>query len=274
MTKLSCLNHVKRDKSGKRPNISGQYVISTFIADRSGSMISMSEQLRKGIIDYTRDQRDIAKNSNVNYTLIAFDNEVLIPFQGNPVNLTNTDINNLAIEIYPRGSTALYDSIYNAIIQQNKIEKDILKNMTPIEKNLFKKLDMKIVKALAVFTDGEDNCSEISEFLMKDVVINHRKSGATCIFLGANFDTKLASRKFGFDENTTLQVTSYGKYATAGLNLMRQCMTRATSGDIPRISRLERQTTVDANDAVLYNVNSQQNNTINSIPPRMPLKRH
>lgn len=273
MTTLSCYNHIKRDKSGKRPNISGQYVISTFIADRSGSMSSMREQLRKGIIDYTKDQRDMAKNSNVNYTLIAFDNQVLIPFQGNPINLTNTDINNLAIEIYPRGSTALYDSIYNAIIQQNKIEKDILKNMTPIEKKLFKKLDMKIVKALAVFTDGEDNSSEISEYFMKNAVIKHRNSGATCIFLGANFDTKLAARKFGFDENTTLQVTSYGKFATAGLNLMRQCMTRATSGDVPRLTKLERQTSVDTNDAFLYSVNSQQNNNIISVPPRIPLTR-
>ena len=127
------------------------YVINTFVGDRSGSMSSMHEQLKRGVRDYTRDMREMAQSgTKVRFELYAFDDKIKRPFNGDPKNLAEQDIDYLTTHFTPNGTTRLYDTVIRAVQSQNMAEKNILENLTPSEQKVFRQLDGKVPKVLSV----------------------------------------------------------------------------------------------------------------------------
>ena len=252
---LSCLNHVKRGEDGSRPMAPAPYVINTFVGDRSGSMYTMEEQLKRGVRDYTRDMQEMAQSgTKVCFELYAFDHEIKRPFNGDPKDLAEHDIDNLLLHFTPKGTTRLYDTVIQAIESQNMAEKNILENLTPSEQKVFRQLDVKVPKVLSVMTDGEDNSSKSSVHKMRKAILDHRKNGATCIFVGANFNAQQAADVFGFAHDTTLQMTPVHEFADNAFVALRQCSQRSTGGLTPSIPRLQRESSVNTEDAIRYNV--------------------
>lgn len=252
---LSCLHHVKRGDDGSRPMAPAPYVINTFVGDRSGSMQTMHEQLKRGVRDYTRDMREMAQSgTKVRFELYAFDDKINRPFNGDPKNLVEQDIDYLTTHFTPNGTTRLYDTVIQAIQSQKMAEKNILENLTPSEQKVFRQLDVKVPKVLSVMTDGQDNSSIASVRKMRKAILDHRKNGATCIFVGANFDAQQAADVFGFAHDTTLQMTPGHQFADNAFVALRQCSQRSTGGLAPSIPRLQRESSVSTGDAIRYNV--------------------
>lgn len=120
---LSCKNHVKRKKSGKRPNNVPQKVFIHWHGDASGSMSSMGNSPYLGAKDFVEKQCKFSKEnklSDIYLTFETFSNNGNIIYQGDPANITDEQILQCADAMKPTQMTKLYDTVISAIENQKK----------------------------------------------------------------------------------------------------------------------------------------------------------
>ena len=135
--------------------------------------------------------------------LVIFDNTTNTIFEGWSTDLTDEVIEHCVTQVYPRGSTKLYDSAVPALIAQQKRVALREKNFSRIQKML----GLKVTTIFTCMTDGEDNNSyEFTAHSMKEAVSKHRESGAVCQFLGGNFDAEYVGQQLGFTSDLSLQM--------------------------------------------------------------------
>lgn len=215
---LSCLNNVKRNGSKNRPNIKSN-IDAVFIGDRSGSMQSMGNAPKEGVRDFLKKHKELydENGGEIHVTIVTFDCKTEIPFSGDISKLTEEDIKKCEYEMVPRNLTRLYDTVIEAIENQN----ERTKNVSTEQK-----------KILCLFTDGEDNASKSTAKIMSDAITAHRESGAVCQFLAANQDAIVTGSRYGFDSDNSIQVTSDPLYAANAFQACTACALRtATTGE-------------------------------------------
>ncbi len=154
------------------------------VLDRSGSMASCREITIDSINSFLDDQKK-NKISGV-LTISLFDNRSIdIPVKHLPVRKLeklNYDF------LQPRGSTPLLDAIGLAI---NELDNDFIQE------------DEK--KVLVIVTDGMENASrEYDSKAIKSLIEEKTEQGWLIIYLGADHDAILQSRRFGFQYEKSL----------------------------------------------------------------------
>ena len=154
------------------------------VLDRSGSMASCREITIDSINSFLDDQ----KKNNISgvLTISLFDNRSIdIPIKHLPV----TKLEKLNYDfLQPRGSTPLLDAIGLAV---NELDNDCIQQN---EK-----------KVLVIVTDGMENASrEYDSKAIKSLIEEKTEQGWLIIYLGADHDAILQSRRFGFQYEKSL----------------------------------------------------------------------
>ena len=154
------------------------------VLDRSGSMASCREITIDSINSFLEDQ----KKNNISgvLTVSLFDNRSIdIPIKHSPV----TKLEKLNYDfLQPRGSTPLLDAIGLAV---NELDNDCIQEN---EK-----------KVLVIVTDGMENASrEYDSKAIKSLIEEKTEKGWLIIYLGADHDAILQSRRFGFQYEKSL----------------------------------------------------------------------
>ena len=154
------------------------------VLDRSGSMASCREITIDSINSFLEDQ----KKNNISgvLTVSLFDNRSIdIPIKHSPV----TKLEKLNYDfLQPRGSTPLLDAIGLAV---NELDNDCIQEN---EK-----------KVLVIVTDGMENASrEYDSKAIKSLIEEKTEQGWLIIYLGADHDAILQSRRFGFQYEKSL----------------------------------------------------------------------
>ena len=154
------------------------------VLDRSGSMASCKEITIDSINSFLDDQ----KKNNISgvLTISLIDNRSIdIPIKHSPV----TKLEKLNYDfLQPRGSTPLLDAIGLAI---SELDNDCIQEN---EK-----------KVLVIVTDGMENASrEYDSKAIKSLIEEKTEQGWLIIYLGADHDAILQSRRFGFQYEKSL----------------------------------------------------------------------
>jgi len=244
MITLSCLGHVKRAiGSNGRPDPPAFAIDATIVGDRSYSMRSQGEAPKTGVREFLQKHKSLVTTSSAgaHVQCTTFDDKVETPFDGNIKTISKHQLAACVSAMTPRGSTKMYDTAIAAIkAQQDRVQERIAA-LTASQKRLMKKLGSKFVVTFTLITDGLDNQSIADEAAFKRAIQRHRNSGAVCIFAAANQDAALAGKRAGFDPNTVLQM---GADPDTSVEAFRACTAsaiRATSGQVPTMTQLERQ---------------------------------
>lgn len=162
----------------------------TFLIDRSGSMDSQYEGVKKGFHKFVEDQRAVPGECRM--TVIQFDStdpcEILVD------NQSLDAIGSGALDKFvPRDMTPLYDATAKAI----RVTEQALANQKPV--SVPADITDPLARMLAaskpdhvvfvVFTDGLENHSQEYDFsTLTDLVKRKEKEGWTFVYLGANHD--------------------------------------------------------------------------------------
>lgn len=206
------------------------------VLDRSGSMTSIKNDMEGGFNAFIAKQREVPKDIRV--TLVQFDTVVETVYQERPVK----DVS--ALELVPRGSTALYDALgktINAVGSRLKAKPE---------------KDRPHQVLFVIVTDGEENASQ--EFHAKQIqeMITTQRDVFSWefIYLGANQDAFAVGHAIGVTRN--LVGYAGNKIGTAGLwaSVSRGAAEytsseQKTSGDI--VDQAKYQAAVDALEVVV-----------------------
>ena len=140
-----------------------------FLLDRSGSMLSIKEDVEGGFSAFIDTQKDAEGTCRV--TLAQFDNTYETVFTDIPVEKVE------ALVLEPRGSTALYDSMAKLI------------NDTAASVNALPKKKRPGSVIVAIMTDGQENASrEWDAAGIKKLVEDKTEDGWQFLYLGADQD--------------------------------------------------------------------------------------
>lgn len=172
------------------------YTLVAFLMDRSGSMSSIQRATEQGIRDIVNDlSRNTKAPATVDFTLAQFDTE----YELTHIRQQASDFH---FALYPRGSTALYDSIVQ-LVSDVRGQIDLLKDS---EKPEFVQI--------VVATDGEENASKKADaMLVGDTIEYHsRNLGWDFVYVGANQDAVYAGKLMGFEgkKSMTFSATASG----------------------------------------------------------------
>lgn len=184
------------------PANDGRILIS-LIADMSGSMQPLADDVRGTINGFVQDQID--QPGEAFFTLTLFDTVVEVPFVATPV----ANVPAITEDIYrPRGGTALLDAVGKTI----RATEDVIKTLKP-DQVLF-----------VIITDGQENSSKEWKREALSSLIKEKQSDATdpwqFVFTGANIDewsdayslggATMASNSFGFASSHAGMMTVSG----------------------------------------------------------------
>lgn len=154
-----------------------------FVLDRSGSMSSIAADMRGGFDAFIQKQREVAGECNV--TLVQFDDRYDVVYKGRPLHEVK------ALELVPRGSTALLDAVARAIAETGE-RLSALRECDRPERVLF-----------VVITDGDENASreykgDEGRRRVFDMITHQReKYNWEFVFMGANQDSIKAATSIG-----------------------------------------------------------------------------
>lgn len=136
------------------------------IIDGSGSMRDIREQVRDGLNEYVKEQKETAFNDTVLFSLTVFDDKVVKTYEGEDISLIKEFTTS---DIFLGGSTALYDAIGKTLSNADE---------DPADRNL-----------VVIYTDGHENASR--EFKREQIADMIRDLEATgkwqVVYLGAEF---------------------------------------------------------------------------------------
>jgi len=165
------------------------------VVDRSGSMQSCRQDAEGGINAFIDEQKKAV--GRCNFTLVQFDTQYEFVYKGIDIQ----DVPNFTL--LPRGATALYDAIGQAINETGKRLADM------------HEADRPALVAFVVQTDGLENSSkEFSRETIKQMIEHQRdKYNWKFTFLGANQNAVLTGTSLGFDQEAC---ATYSEECTSG----------------------------------------------------------
>lgn len=207
---LSSIKKVKRTNKSRPESHPISKVFTYFIVDRSGSMSRFGSSTMDATEKFLKEQKELEKKFSVPHyiSVRSFDDKAEEYIKNNAGNVKTITKNEIYDICYPRGTTRLYDTILETLIDINKTSKEWFetqsretKKLIPIEK---------VPRTLIIFTDGEDNQSKIDPdgIKMKKELIKFRKNGGTAIFMGTDQDAILRGQQYGFHKNQCLTIDS------------------------------------------------------------------
>ena len=241
---LSCYSAVKRTGySNERPSCVAPFVTAVFVGDRSGSMGAMGRVPRDGAEDFMKEYQTLHKKNptnNIHVTVWTFDDVAECPYSGTGKNITNRDIRMVGESMYPRNTTRLYDTVIDAIIAQ---QQEITKIRSKINKNrMLLILDPNIAVMFTLLTDGEDNASFNRANDMRETIQEHQNIyGATCFFAAANQDAMREGERYGFSQETSLQIGNDVEEARQAFRSCTNASLRAATGQSSNYTQAERE---------------------------------
>ena len=183
------------------------YSIEVFVGDRSGSMRSMGESPQVGTHEFITERHKNACDKNINgdFICVTFDSEATQVFNKPLKNITKKDIHLAVVEMTPRNTTRLVDTIYETI-------EKMIKMVEKFKKKLSREvltLDPNIKLVIAILTDGDDNVSERTDKdLNKLINIFKEDYGGVVLFLAANQDSIKTGEKFGISKGECITFSS------------------------------------------------------------------
>ena len=175
------------------------------LVDRSGSMMSMGDEVRTGLNQFVQEQRAIGEGKLV---IHEFDDRTSCVYKGSIMGCPTFGQNHFV----PRGMTALYDGI-NILLSDVEM---ICDGTLPI---------------ILIMTDGEENSSkEFKHAQTKARIVALQQKGWHFIFLGANEDAILTGSHLGIDQGTCLQYGATPESQYMALRCASSEVARARSG--------------------------------------------
>lgn len=162
-----------------------QYTALLLIIDRSGSMHSIREDMVGGLMNLLDEQRQLP--GLVTVDLVIFDEVV-------ETTHALANIENVIIELEPRGRTALHDAIGIGVTGFSQRIEQLPEHARPH------------TVQVVVVTDGlENSSSEYSDEQVKNIVeTKQADSHWDFMFLGANQDAVLAGGSLGFRQDASM----------------------------------------------------------------------
>ena len=197
------------------------------IVDRSGSMRSMGSAVKTGFNEFLQEQK--AFSGDCVATVVRFDHEVEVVHHGVDLN----DIEPATDATFaPRGRTALYDGIGQAIAMVNKK----ISTMSAKPKRIM----------ALVLTDGEENGSRTHSHsqIMKTIAHCEKELGWTFVFVGANQDAIATGTKIGFSAQNCLTFASDSLHQRATWSSVSDNFCRQRSGGSASWLATERHTSM------------------------------
>jgi len=160
-----------------------------YILDRSGSMGSNWEESMGSLKAFIKEQQK--DETPCKFTLVGFDHDYDIFIDAK--DLQEVDADNLP-KFYPRGMTALYDSIGKTVM----LVKERIKN-TPVLERPNKVL-------FVITTDGFENASqEFNKHTIKDLVTKQETTDSwEFLYIGAGIDVMQDAQALGIKGANTL----------------------------------------------------------------------
>lgn len=158
------------------------------VLDRSGSMSSTKTDAEGGLREFIRKQKLLPGECNV--TFYRFDNEIERVFDSKPIERVEEG----ELKLEPRGSTALFDAMAQAIDEVGRRLKATEEDRRP-ETVYF-----------VTITDGYENCSRLnSQSQVFDRVTTQRdKFNWQFIYIGANQDAIATAAQIGITPKYSL----------------------------------------------------------------------
>jgi hypothetical protein len=152
-----------------------KYTHITYVMDRSGSMMSCWDDVRGGFETFIKEQK--AEDGKCTFSLHAFDTQHEKPITFGDIKIVTENIDELGIG--PRGGTALYDAIGQAI------------NETGAKLRAMSEKERPGKVLIVVQTDGWENASkEFKADAIKKLVEQQENDYSwKFMFLGANLDS-------------------------------------------------------------------------------------
>lgn len=158
----------------------------TVVLDRSGSMNMIKEDAEGGLAAFIETQKH--EDGEANFSLIQFDDTYEAVYKAAPI--TEVD----AVQLVPRGSTALLDAVGRAITETKQ-----RLNSTP-EK------DKPGIVIFVIITDGKENASrEYNKSTIKNMIENAQNEGWQFTFLGANQDAFAEAGSLGIARSAIME---------------------------------------------------------------------
>lgn len=180
------------------------YTHITFVVDRSGSMMSLAQDMSGGLNSLLEKQKKVDGKCTV--SLYQFDSEYEVVCE-------MVDINEFKeYRLVPRGATALLDSVGKAI------------NATGSKLSYLKEDDRPGKVLFVTITDGEENSSkEFTKARIKQMV-EHQKNVYNWQFvdLGVGIDTYSESHDYGTSVGSKLNVDRSAKGASNMFNSLNE----------------------------------------------------
>lgn len=166
------------------------YTDITVVLDRSGSMVSIREDMEGGFATFLKEQK--LEPGKCTLTLNQFDTH----FENVYTEKDVRDINSLTIQ--PRGGTALIDAIGTTI------------NETGKRLAAMKEIDRPFKVVIVVITDGEENSSREFKSEQIKAMIEHQESVYkwNFIYLGANQDAFSVAGNIGVSMGKAMNFTN------------------------------------------------------------------
>lgn len=161
------------------------YTHITVVLDRSGSMQRCWKETVGGLEGLIKNQK--TNKEQCTLSLYSFDNTVERPVEFTDIQILSESVEDL--KIYPRGSTALYDAIGQAIVETGEKLASLPEKERPA----------RII--FVITTDGEENSSvEYSSSRVKDLIKTQtEKYSWDFMFLGASEHSILNAKEIGID---------------------------------------------------------------------------
>ncbi|MDF5756551.1 vWA domain-containing protein [Spongiactinospora sp. TRM90649] len=157
----------------------------TIVLDRSGSMERVRDDAEGGLHAFLDAQADVSAETTV--SLVCFDHEIEITYEG----VALSDVPPSVLQ--PRGRTALYDAIGEAVHRTTEYIGGLDAERRPQE----------IV--VVIQTDGRENASrEYDRSEIKRLITSRQEQGWTFVFLSATPDAFAVGSNIGVPHATTV----------------------------------------------------------------------
>lgn len=174
------------------------------IVDRSGSMLSIKDDMNGQIEALLKEQEKL--NPNSLFSAYLFDQTVEVLCNG----LLIKDRPDVRIE--PRGSTALYDALGKALTDA--------------------KLRKTFKKMFIIVTDGGENASRnYNSSSIQKLTSEGKELGYEFIYCGANQDVWQVAQSLGIPQGTSLLYTATSKGVQTTQSLLRSRVTAYMTGE-------------------------------------------
>ena len=201
--------------------------------DRSGSMRNMAFASEDGLRKTIEEHKAIAASTGnpTKLWVISFDSQIESHVEGDDI--LKVSLDNLSDWISPRGTTRLYDALYDAAVKMESMVGDII---------------------FIAMTDGRDTCSEVCADTVRTALEKLKSDKSVeCIFMAANIgDARVVGPSMGFDEDTSIEFTASA--APMAFRAATQSSLRAVSGQAAAFTGLERQSSLAIPTAPMMNM--------------------